>query len=87
MSFLVDYVEIAFKFCLPVMAAIMLLNAVLGILAKTAPQLNMFAVGVQIKIFMGLGVLFITIGLLPALSDALFQEMKVMLTAMIQSMQ
>lgn len=86
-SFLTEYVEIAFMICLPVMAAIMLLNAVLGILAKVAPQMNMFAVGIQLKMFVGFATLIITIGLLPMLSDVIFQEIKVMLTAMIQSMQ
>lgn len=86
-SFLTDYVEIAFMFCLPVMAAIMLLNCVLGILAKVAPQMNMFAVGIQLKMFVGFSVLIITIALLPSLSDVLFSEIKIMLTAMIESMQ
>lgn len=86
-SFLTDYVAIAFQFCLPIMAAIMLLNAVLGILAKTAPQMNMFAVGIQLKIFIGFGTLLLTITLLPTLSEILFEEIKVMMTAMVQSMQ
>lgn len=85
--FLTDYVEIAFMVCLPVMASMMLLNAVLGILAKVAPQMNMFAVGVQLKMFVGFGVLIVTIALLPALSDAIFNEMKIMMTAMVESMQ
>lgn len=85
-SFLTRYVEIAFCFCLPVMAAIMLLNAVLGILAKVAQQMNMFAVGMQIKIMVGLSILFVTIGILPSLSDLIFEEMKTMMEMMIQSL-
>lgn len=85
-SFLTRYVEIAFCFCLPVMAAIMLLNAVLGILAKVAPQMNMFAVGIQIKVLVGLSILFITIGLLPYVSDMIFAEMGNMMTEMIRSL-
>ena len=54
----------------------MLLNAVLGILAKVAPQMNMFAVGIQLKVFTGLAVLFITTALLPKLSDLIFVAMK-----------
>lgn len=85
-SFLTRYVEIAFCFCLPVMAAIMLLNAVLGILAKVAQQMNMFAVGMQIKIMVGLSILFVTIGILPSLSDLIFEEMKTMMEMMIQAL-
>ena len=86
MQYLDDYVVIAFRICLPVVATIMLTNAVLGILVKTAPQINMFSVGIQIKLFVGLLTLMITIGVLPSASDFIFSEMKVMMTAMIRSM-
>ncbi|MCR5357739.1 MAG: flagellar biosynthetic protein FliR [Lachnospiraceae bacterium] len=86
MQYLNDYVSIAFRICLPIVATIMLTNAVLGILVKTAPQINMFSVGIQIKLFAGLAVLMITIGVLPSASEYIFKEMRVMMTAMIRSM-
>ena len=86
MQYLDDYVMIAFRICLPVVATIMLTNAVLGILVKSAPQINMFSVGIQIKLFVGLATLMITIGVLPSASDFIFDEMKVMMTAMVRSM-
>ena len=67
---------VGLQICLPVFCPIMLLNAILGILAKVAPQMNMFAVGIQLKVFTGLGVLFITVGLLPKLSDLVFTAMQ-----------
>ena len=85
-TFLVDYVSIAFRFCLPVVAAIMLLNALLGVLAKTSPQMNMFAVGIQLKIFVGFVVIIFTIGLLPSVSEFLFREMNNMMKMVIESM-
>jgi len=86
MQYLDDYVFIAFRICLPVVATIMLTNAVLGILVKTAPQINMFSVGIQIKLFIGLATLMITIGVLPSASDFIFNEMKVMVTAVVRSL-
>ena len=86
MQYLDDYVFIAFRICLPVVATIMLTNAVLGILVKTAPQINMFSVGIQIKIIVGLGILFLTVGTLPSATEFIFDEMKIMMTAMINSM-
>ena len=86
MQYLDDYVMIAFRICLPVVATIMLTNAVLGILVKSAPQINMFSVGIQIKLFIGLATLMITISVLPSASDFIFNEMKVMMTAMVRSM-
>ena len=57
-EFMGAYVIIGFRICLPIFATMILLNAVLGILAKISPQLNMFAVGIQIKVLTGLGILF-----------------------------
>lgn len=85
-KFLTDYVVIAFRICLPIVAAMLLLNAILGVLAKTAPMINMFSVGIQIKVLVGLIVLFITIGVLPSASDYVFNEMKVMMQSMTESM-
>ncbi|MBR1910544.1 MAG: flagellar biosynthetic protein FliR [Lachnospiraceae bacterium] len=79
--FLTDYFVIGFRIFLPVFAGMLILNAVLGILAKVAPQMNMFSVGIQIKILVGLGIMLITVGMLPGLSDFVFNEMKEMMTA------
>ena len=79
-SFMTDYISIGFRIFLPVFGVMLLLNAVLGIMAKIAPQMNMFSVGMQLKILVGLGVLFLSIGMLPTISDFIFSEMKVMFT-------
>lgn len=85
-TFMGDYFSIGFRIYLPVFASMLLLNAVLGILAKVAPQMNMFAVGMQLKILLGLTVLFITVGLLPGISDFIFGEMKTMVTSFVKGM-
>lgn len=85
-QYLTDYIMISFRICLPIVAAIMMVNAVLGVLAKTAPQINMFSVGIQIKILIGLSVLFLSISVLPGASESIFEEMKIMMTAMVESM-
>ncbi|MCR5832292.1 MAG: flagellar biosynthetic protein FliR [Lachnospiraceae bacterium] len=86
-QFMTDYVILAFRVCLPIVAAMLLLNAILGVLAKTAPQINMFSVGIQIKILVGLAILFLTIGTIPSASEFIFKEMKIMMTAMVRSIQ
>lgn len=85
-SFMSDYFSIGFRIYLPVFAAMLLLNAVLGVLAKVAPQMNMFVVGMQLKILVGLAVLFLTVGLLPGISDFIFKEMKVMVASFVKGM-
>ncbi|MCR4923746.1 MAG: flagellar biosynthetic protein FliR [Lachnospiraceae bacterium] len=84
--FLSDYMSISLRICIPVIMSIMIVNVVLGILVKTAPQINMFSVGIQIKITVGLAAIFLTIGFLPTVSEYIFREMRVMMTAMIESM-
>ncbi len=85
-QFLTDYITVSFRLCLPIVAAMLILNATLGVLAKTAPQVNMFSVGIQIKIIVGLGILFLTMGTLPSASEFIFKEMRVIVTAMVNSM-
>ena len=85
-EFLEDYMIISFRICLPIVAAMLLLNCILGIMAKTAPQMNMFSVGIQLKLLTGLTILLITIGVLPSASDYIFREMKIMITAIVRGM-
>lgn len=58
---LVRAFEIGFKLSFPVVAIIFLTDIVLGIMAKTIPQMNVFVVGMPLKIFIGLAIIMITI--------------------------
>ncbi|MBO7358123.1 MAG: flagellar biosynthetic protein FliR [Lachnospiraceae bacterium] len=84
--FLVDYLVMGFRICLPVFASMLLLNTILGILAKVSPQLNMFAVGIQLKILVGIAVMFITVGLLPGISNMIMSEIRKMTTLFVEAM-
>ena len=86
LEFLSDYVIIGFRIVLPIFCSILLLNAVLGILAKVSPQMNMFAVGIQLKVLVGLSVLFLTAGMLPGIGDFVFDEMKRMIHSFVGGM-
>ncbi len=85
-TFLHDYIVIGFRIVLPVFCTTLLVNCILGILAKVAPQLNMFVVGVQIRILIGLGTLFLSISLLPGAADMIYVEMRKMTIAVIEAM-
>lgn len=86
-EFLGDYVIIGFRIILPIFCVILLLNAILGILAKVSPQVNMFAVGIQLKVLVGLSIIFFTVGMLPGAADFIFQEMKRMIISIVGTMQ
>jgi flagellar biosynthetic protein FliR len=81
-----DLFELGFRIFLPFFATIMILNCVLGIMAKVAPQLNMFSVGMQLKLLAGFTVLFLTVYLLPGVADLIFREMKMMVRLIAEGM-
>ena len=83
LQFLSDYVVIGFRIFLPIFTSIMVLNVVLGVLAKVAPQMNMFVVGMQLKILTGLIVMFLIVYLLPDISNFIFIETKKMMVTFI----
>lgn len=84
--FMGDYITIAFRIILPIFCTMILLNAVMGVLAKASPQMNMFAVGMQLKVLVGLGILFLTIRMLPNAADYVFVEMKRMIVSFVEAM-
>lgn len=84
--FLGDYVAIGFRIILPIFCAMIFLNCVLGVLAKVSPQLNMFAVGMQLKVLVGLAILLLSTQMLPALSDNIFTQMKRMIVSFVEGM-
>lgn len=82
LGYLFDYMVLAFRIILPVFAALLIVNAILAVLAKAAPQMNMFVIGFQLKIFVGLAVLTLMLLYLPSISDMIFnQMMKLLKTA------
>lgn len=84
--FMTDVFVIAFRIILPVFAVIMVLNAILGVMVKVAPQIHMFSVGAQLKIIVGFTVLFLTIFLLPDVAAFIFKEMKKMMGLYLQGL-
>lgn len=86
LGFMTNFIVIGFRIVLPVFAAMLLLNCILGIMARVAPQMNMFAVGIQLKVMLGLFVIFITIALLPSLANFLFELMQDMVKEIMQGM-
>lgn len=84
--FLTNYFIIGFRIILPIFASVLIVNAILGILAKVAPQMNMFVIGMQLKVIIGLVVLVLIIGLIPSVADFIFNEMIHMLKSSIEYM-
>jgi flagellar biosynthetic protein FliR len=85
-TFLREYIILGFRIALPVFVVITLLNALLGVLAKVAPQMNMFAVGMQMKILLGFAIIYLTVGMLPIAATIIFDQTKRVVTEMVRIM-
>lgn len=86
LGFFSSYFSIGFRLVLPVFAATLIISIILGILSKVAPQMNMMAVGMQIKVLAGLVIIFLTAGLLPSMADFIFENMQSMVISIIKGM-
>jgi flagellar biosynthesis protein FliR len=67
---------IGFKIAAPVTAAILVTDVGLGVLSRTVPQLNVFVIGMPLKITIGIVVLLITVPAFMILVQSLFGIMK-----------
>ena len=85
-TFMGNYLAMGFRIILPIFCTMILLNCILGVLAKVSPQLNMFAVGMQLKVLVGLGILFLTVRMLPSAADYVFEGMKTMIVSFVEGM-
>lgn len=66
---------IGFRIAAPITAAILLTDIALGILSRTVPQLNVFVVGMPLKILIGASVILVTVPAFILLLRALFEGM------------
>jgi flagellar biosynthetic protein FliR len=63
---------VALELVFPVMAALLLADVALAVLARVAPQFGLFSIGAQLKLALALGALIVTIPLLLPRVHALF---------------
>ena len=85
-GFLSSYIIIGFRICLPVFASMVIMNIVLGLLAKLAPQMNMFTVGIQLKLLLGLSVIAITVGMMPDICTFISTQLQQMVVATVEGL-
>lgn len=77
---------IALQIAAPIFFVMLVTNGVLGILARTVPQLNMFVIGFPIKIILGLIVLYLLSYLFINITDIIMEEHLRMLEVFIEGM-
>lgn len=66
---------IAFQMAIPIVGCLFLVDVALGIIARTVPQLNVFVVGLPLKILVSFMAIFIFLSLYVSLVNRLFESM------------
>ena len=66
---------LSLNIAMPVLAAALLSEVALGIVVRTAPQMNIFVIGIPIKMIIGLFMLFLTVPALVAATGSIFEQM------------
>jgi len=66
---------IAFQIAVPIVGCLFLVDVALGIIARTVPQLNVFVVGLPLKILVSFLALFVFMSLYITLAKQLFESM------------
>jgi flagellar biosynthesis protein FliR len=68
-------VSMAVSLALPIMAAEVILEVVMGIMIRSVPQLNIFVVGLSVKILVGLFALALMIPFFSSYGDKIFESL------------
>ncbi|MEQ6375340.1 flagellar biosynthetic protein FliR [Bacillaceae bacterium S4-13-56] len=77
---------IAFQMSIPIVGSLFLVDVALGIIARTVPQLNVFVVGIPLKILVSFFVIFISLSLYTILVRNLFDTVLYSMRGLIQIM-
>jgi flagellar biosynthetic protein FliR len=66
---------LAVMVAMPIIASGMILEVVMGVLIRSVPQMNMFVIGIPLKIAVGLVVLMASIPVFVGFTDQIFSDM------------
>lgn len=83
-DFVGEYFVIGFRIVLPVFASSLVVNIMLGIMTKIAPQIHMFSIGIQLKVIAGLLVMFMVVSAIPNITSVLSEKTKEILVEVIR---
>ncbi|WML43716.1 flagellar biosynthetic protein FliR [Neobacillus sp. PS3-40] len=75
---------IAFQMSIPVVGCLFLVDVALGIVARTVPQLNIFVVGIPVKIVVGFILIIAGLGVMMTVVSSLFETMLYTMRGMLE---
>ena len=72
LGIIIEYFWFGLRIAMPVVGALITIDFVLGILVKAVPQMNVFVIGLPLKVFLGTLIVYLT---MPLMSDAFAEVM------------
>ena len=76
----------AVQVAMPLLASALMLEVALGVIVRTAPQMNVFVVGIPLKVFLGLIVLMLMLPVFTHFSSIIFSDMFIYIDEMLGGM-
>lgn len=80
------YFSIGFKLAMPIISVILIVDFAMGILARTVPQMNMFVIGIPLKMIIMFVLMIVTIEMTGQYNSMIIEGLVNALTSMIQGM-
>ena len=68
------YFVLGMGIAIPVVGVMLALDVIIGIIVKAVPQMNMFVVGIPVKVLVGMVVIFVTLPLMGEIFDVLIER-------------
>ncbi len=81
-----EYFLIGFKLAIPILSILIIIDCGLGILARTVPQMNMFVIGIPLKMLILFILIIITINLIPTFNTMITNGLTNTIMNLIQGM-
>ena len=73
MSIFSSIFAVGFKIAAPIVAAILITDVALGTISRMVPQLNVFVIGMPLKILVGIAIIMVTIPMFLHILEGLFR--------------
>ncbi|OOB80243.1 MAG: flagellar biosynthetic protein FliR [Epulopiscium sp. Nuni2H_MBin003] len=70
------FFELGFRLATPILGIVLMIDVGLGVLARAAPQMNMFVIGVPLKLLVILFLMTILIEIFPGYNNMVIEHMK-----------
>ncbi len=75
MELVSDFFIISLQIAIPIMLTLLIVNIILGVIAKFAPQINIFMIGINITMIIGLILVFMYMPIFASIADRVFENM------------